>query len=609
MAMLKKAARQQQGRKRSSGQAQMKMLRQLAAAAALHSRHRAGCARLFPGAAILAGGVGGEHRQHGAPAGRTATPPDRGEACRRAAARRRRSNIPMSGCITRARKAASSEALEQLPPRRRRAGTVGVLLLRSYVLAGNAAHYDGVIAALEARGCAWSRPSPAAWTSAPAIAALSSCATARPGRCGGLAHRVLAGRRPRLQRCARGRGDAGRARRALHRGPSGRIPDAGAVAGRSARAAAGRGDDDGGDPGTGRRHLADDVRRPVCRRSRRRHSGGDMVAHAERAAMLAARVAQLVALRRTARAERKIADRAVQLPAERGQRGTAAYLAVFASLHNTLRALKAGPATASRCPTASTRCATRILDGNADQFRHRGQRRRAHPGRRPCPRGERWLAEIEAQWGPAPGRAAERRRAPVRARRAVRQRLRRHPAGLRLRGRPDAPAVRARLRADARLLRLLPLDRARISAPHAVLHFGTHGALEFMPGKQAGLSGACWPDRLIGDCRTSISTPRTIRPRACSPSAAPAATLISYLTPPVAHAGLYRGLLDLKASLDRWRALDRDATSTQRDALAALMQAQAAAVDLAEPSRPGTATPTARIEHARRPQCWNWNTR
>jgi magnesium chelatase subunit H len=26
-----------------------------------------------------------------------------------------------------------------------------------------------------------------------------------------------------------------------------------------------------------------------------------------------------------------------------------------------------------------------------------------------------------------------------------------------------------------------------------VLHFGTHGALEFMPGKQAGLSAACWP--------------------------------------------------------------------------------------------------------------------
>jgi magnesium chelatase subunit H len=34
---------------------------------------------------------------------------------------------------------------------------------------------------------------------------------------------------------------------------------------------------------------------------------------------------------------------------------------------------------------------------------------------------------------------------------------------------------------------------------HAVLHFGTHGALEFMPGKQNGMSASCWPDRLIGD--------------------------------------------------------------------------------------------------------------
>ena len=31
-------------------------------------------------------------------------------------------------------------------------GTVGLLLMRSYLLAGNTAHYDGVIAALEARG-------------------------------------------------------------------------------------------------------------------------------------------------------------------------------------------------------------------------------------------------------------------------------------------------------------------------------------------------------------------------------------------------------------------------------------------------------------------------
>ena len=43
------------------------------------------------------------------------------------------------------------ERLDKLPGGGE-AGTVGVLVMRSYVLAGNAAHYDGVLAALEARG-------------------------------------------------------------------------------------------------------------------------------------------------------------------------------------------------------------------------------------------------------------------------------------------------------------------------------------------------------------------------------------------------------------------------------------------------------------------------
>ena len=33
----------------------------------------------------------------------------------------------------------------------------------------------------------------------------------------------------------------------------------------------------------------------------------------------------------------------------------------------------------------------------------------------------------------------------------------------------------------------------------ALLHFGRHGGLEFMPGKQAGVGEGCWPDRLIGN--------------------------------------------------------------------------------------------------------------
>ena len=46
-----------------------------------------------------------------------------------------------------------SETADALPaPPTVRKGTVGLLLMRSYLLAGNADHYNGVITALEARG-------------------------------------------------------------------------------------------------------------------------------------------------------------------------------------------------------------------------------------------------------------------------------------------------------------------------------------------------------------------------------------------------------------------------------------------------------------------------
>jgi magnesium chelatase subunit H len=117
---------------------------------------------------------------------------------------------------------------------------------------------------------------------------------------------------------------------------------------------------------------------------------------------------------------------------------------------------------------------------------------------------------------------------------------------------------------------------------HAMLHWGTHGALEFMPGKQCGMSATCWPDRLVGAtpnfylyAANNPSEGMLAKRRAC-------ATLISHLTPPVTAAGLYRGLSDLKSSLDRWRALGPDSDATRHQELEALIQTQAAAVDLAE---------------------------
>jgi magnesium chelatase subunit H len=60
--------------------------------------------------------------------------------------------------------------------------------------------------------------------------------------------------------------------------------------------------------------------------------------------------------------------------------------------------------------------------------------------------------------------------------------------------------------------------------------------------------------------------------------------LISYLTPPIAQAGLYKGLNELKSSLERWRSLERG--NSECVELAAVIQAQAAELDLvaAEPA-------------------------
>ena len=101
-----------------------------------------------------------------------------------------------------------------------------------------------------------------------------------------------------------------------------------------------------------------------------------------------------------------------------------------------------------------------------------------------------------------------------------------------------------------------------------------------MPGKQTGLSGACWPDRLIGDLPNFYLYAANNPSEGTIAKRRAAATLVSYLTPPVAQAGLYRGLVDLKASIDRWRALPPEADG-ERQELAALIQAQAAALDLA----------------------------
>ncbi|MEM8538727.1 MAG: cobaltochelatase subunit CobN, partial [Pseudomonadota bacterium] len=111
-----------------------------------------------------------------------------------------------------------------------------------------------------------------------------------------------------------------------------------------------------------------------------------------------------------------------------------------------------------------------------------------------------------------------------------------------------------------------------------LLHFGMHGALEFMPGKQAGVGEACWPDRLIGDLPNVYLYASNNPSEATLAKRRSNAVTVTHLTPPLASAGLYKGLAELKDSLSRWRATAPDAP--ERAEIEALISEQAAAVDL-----------------------------
>lgn len=310
-------------------------------------------------------------------------------------------------------------------------------------------------------------------------------------------------------------------------------------------------------------------------------SAQDMTTCSERTAMLASRVARLVALRRSRREDRRIALVVFNFPPNAGNVGTAAYLSVFESLYETLAGLqRAG--WAIEMPASVDALREAVLHGNAAQ--HGADANVLH--RIPAEdhvRRERHLAEIEAQWGPAPGRQQSDGQSLFVLGARFGQAVVTVQPGMGYEGDPMRLLFErgfAPTHAFSAFYRWLREDfRA-----DAVLHFGTHGSLEFMPGKQTGLSGACWPDRLIGDLPNFYLYASNNPSEGAIAKRRAAATLVSYLTPPVAQAGLYRGLLDLKASIDRWRATD-PAEAAPRADIAGLVQAQAAALELA-PAEP-----------------------
>ncbi|MDG5487733.1 magnesium chelatase subunit H [Sphingomonas sp. BGYR3] len=300
-----------------------------------------------------------------------------------------------------------------------------------------------------------------------------------------------------------------------------------------------------------------------------------MQACPERAAALSARVAALIRLRRSERASRKLAIVLFNFPPNAGATGSAAHLAVFESLHATLRRLSAEGYSVD-VPDSVDALRAAITVGNAAQ--HGADANvAARISADDHVRREPHLAAIEAQWGPAPGR----QQSDGQSIHVLGAQFGNVLVGVQPAFGYEGDPMRLMFEGDfapthafSAFYRYLRDD----FGAHAVLHFGTHGALEFMPGKQSGLSGDCWPDRLIGAMPNYYLYASNNPSEGMIAKRRSGATLISYLTPPLAEAGLYQGLGDLKALLDRYRSVQDD--GDERRDLEQMIRDQCAVLDL-----------------------------
>lgn len=263
----------------------------------------------------------------------------------------------------------------------------------------------------------------------------------------------------------------------------------------------------------------------------------------------AGRIVRRVRLRHKSSAEKKVAVVLFNFPPNLGNAGTAAFLDVFSSVHTLLREMKAAGYAVEVSEDAET-LRRAVVEGNATHYGTDGnvgatlslaEYRRLFP----------WYPEIEQYWGYAPGELLTNGR------------------DFYILGQQFGNvfvAIQPSFGYERDPMRLL---MGKDASPHhgfaafytwldhvfdadAVVHFGTHGALEFMPGKQTGVSADCWPTRLLGNlpnfyyyCVNNPSEGSIAKRRG-------AATLVSYMVPPLQQAGLYKGLRRLKDSLENY---------------------------------------------------------
>ncbi|MCJ8279710.1 MAG: cobaltochelatase subunit CobN, partial [Rivularia sp. ALOHA_DT_140] len=281
---------------------------------------------------------------------------------------------------------------------------------------------------------------------------------------------------------------------------------------------------------------------------------GKAIALQDRVEAVAQRAMKWASLRRKPKLDKKIAITVFSFPPDKGNVGTAAYLDVFGSIYEVMQALKNNGYDLPELPGSAKELMEEVI--------HDAQAQYASPElniayRMSVPEYEEltpYSQRLEENWGPPPGE------------------LNSDGQNLLVYGKQFGNlfiGVQPTFGYEGDPMRLL---FSRSASPHhgfaayytflekiwgadAVLHFGTHGSLEFMPGKQMGMSGECYPDSLIG------TIPNLYYYAANNPSEATIAKrrsyaeTISYLTPPAENAGLYKGLKELSELIGSYQTL------------------------------------------------------
>ncbi|KAG5552447.1 hypothetical protein RHGRI_010502 [Rhododendron griersonianum] len=274
----------------------------------------------------------------------------------------------------------------------------------------------------------------------------------------------------------------------------------------------------------------------------------------KRVEQLCTRAIRWAELKRKSKAEKKLAITVFSFPPDKGNVGTAAYLNVFASIFSVLKELQRDGYNVDGLPESSEALIEEILHDKEAQFSSPNLNVVYKMGVREYQKLTPYAAALEENWGKPPGN------------------LNSDGENLLVYGKQFGNifiGVQPTFGYEGDPMRLL---FSKSASPHhgfaayysfvekifkadAVLHFGTHGSLEFMPGKQVGMSDVCYPDSLIGNI------PNVYYYAANNPSEATVAkrrsyaNTISYLTPPAENAGLYKGLKQLSELISSYQSL------------------------------------------------------